>query len=105
MANPAAVLALVLAMTAVGASALLWTWPTFGLVRRGFELLVGSTVALLAWAGWAALNATMGDQVQLVGDDLFSGGWDGILRRWTLNDRGTPSDLAETIGRAWGFTE
>jgi hypothetical protein len=56
MATPAAVLALVLTMTAVGASALLWTWPTYGLVRRGFELLVGSTVALLGWAGWAALR-------------------------------------------------
>ena len=56
MATPAAVLALVLAMTAVGTSALLWTWPTFGKVRQGFEVLVGSTVALLAWAGWAAFS-------------------------------------------------
>jgi hypothetical protein len=56
MATPAVVLALVLAMTAVGASALLWTWPTYGKVRPGFEVLVGSTVALLAWSGWAALR-------------------------------------------------
>jgi hypothetical protein len=56
MATPAAVLALVLAMTAVGTSALLWTWPTYGKVRPGFELLVGSTVALLGWAAFAALR-------------------------------------------------
>jgi len=56
MATPAAVLALVLAMTAVGTSALLWTGPTFGKVRQGFEVLVGTTVALLAWAGWASFR-------------------------------------------------
>jgi hypothetical protein len=56
MATPAAVLALVLAMTAVGTSALLWTWPTYGKVRPGFELLVGSTVALLGWSAFAAFR-------------------------------------------------
>jgi hypothetical protein len=56
MATPAAVLALVLAMTAIGSSALLWTWPTYGKVRSGFELLVGSTIALLGWAAFAAFR-------------------------------------------------
>jgi len=56
MATPAAVMALVLAMTAVGASALLWTTPTFGRVRAGFELLVGSTVVLLALGARATLS-------------------------------------------------
>jgi hypothetical protein len=65
MATPAAVLALVLTMTAIGASALLWTWPTFGLVRRGFELLVGSTIALLAWSGWAALRTPVERMLEL----------------------------------------
>ncbi len=54
MANPAAVFALVLAMTAVGASLLTWTRPTFGLVRSGYELLVGTVVALLGWGAHAA---------------------------------------------------
>ena len=54
MSNPAAVLALVLAMTAVGASVLTWTRPTFGLVRSGYELLVGTIVALLGWAAAAS---------------------------------------------------
>jgi len=56
VATPAAVLGLVLAMTAVGTSALLWTTPTYGRVRRGFELLVGSTVALLGWGAWATFR-------------------------------------------------
>jgi hypothetical protein len=56
VANPAAVFALVLAMTAVGASVLTWTAPTFGKVRSGFEMLVGSTVALLGWAAFAAFR-------------------------------------------------
>jgi hypothetical protein len=52
---PAAVLALVLAMTAVGGSALLWLAPTFGRLRHGYEILTGASVALLAWGAWAAL--------------------------------------------------
>jgi hypothetical protein len=54
---PAAVLALVLAMTAVGSSVLLWFAPTFGAVRQGYEILTGSTVALLALGAWAAFRA------------------------------------------------
>ncbi len=54
MANPAAVFGLVLAMTAVGASALTWTAPTYGKVRSGYEMLVGSTIALLGWAAYAS---------------------------------------------------
>lgn len=63
MANPAAVLALVLAMSAVGASALTWTRPTFGLVRSGYELLVGTIVALLGWGAYAAFAAPIADVV------------------------------------------
>jgi hypothetical protein len=60
MANPAAVFALVLAMTAVGASMLTWTVPTFGQVRAGFEMLVGTTVALLGWSAYAAFGGPIG---------------------------------------------
>jgi len=60
MANPAAVFALVLAMTAVGASALTWTVPTFGQVRAGFEMLVGTTVALLGWSAYASFGGPIG---------------------------------------------
>lgn len=52
-----AVLALVLATTAVGSSALLWFAPTWGAVRHGYEILTGATVGLLAWGAWASLRA------------------------------------------------
>jgi hypothetical protein len=54
---PAAVLAVVLAMTAVGSSVLLWFAPTWGAVRHGYEMLTGATVGLLAWGAWASLRA------------------------------------------------
>lgn len=57
MDAPAAVLALVLAMTAVGSSVLLWAAPTWGAVRHGYELLTGSTVAVLAWGAAASLRS------------------------------------------------
>jgi hypothetical protein len=55
--TPAAVLALVLAMTATGSSALLWAAPTWGQVRHGYEILTGTTVALLAWGAWGSFAA------------------------------------------------
>jgi hypothetical protein len=55
--TPAAVLALVLATTAVGSSALLWAGPTWGAVRHGYEILTGATVAFIAWGAWASLRA------------------------------------------------
>ena len=57
MANPAAVFALVLAMSAIGASVLTWTRPTFGLVRSGYEMLVGTIIALLGWGAAASFSS------------------------------------------------
>jgi hypothetical protein len=54
---PAAVLALVLATTAVGSSVLLWAAPTWGVVRHGYEMLTGATIALIGWGAWASLRA------------------------------------------------
>jgi hypothetical protein len=53
---PAAVLALVLAMTAVGSSVLVWFAPTWGAVRHGYEALTAGTVAVLAWGAAASLT-------------------------------------------------
>jgi hypothetical protein len=58
--SPAVVLALVLLMTGVGTSVLVWTWPTFGRVRRGYELLAGGTAVLLVLGGRAAVAGPVG---------------------------------------------
>jgi len=72
MATPAAVMALVLAMTAVGTSALLWTTPTFGRVRAGFELLVGSTVVLLALGARATLSTPVATALEASPDSAVA---------------------------------
>lgn len=59
MDAPAAVLGLVLAMTAVGGSAVLWLAPTWGRVRHGYEILTGSTLALIGWGAWGALRGPL----------------------------------------------
>jgi hypothetical protein len=56
---PAAVLGLVLAMTAVGGAGVLWLAPTWGEVRHGYEILTGSTLALIAWGAWGAFRAPL----------------------------------------------
>jgi hypothetical protein len=68
---PAAVLALVLAMTAVGSSVLLWFAPTYGAVRAGYEVLTGASVALLGWGAWASLRAPV---ATLEGTDVAASG-------------------------------
>ena len=56
---PAVVLAIVLAETAVGGLAFLWLAPTWGAVRHGYEILLGSTLALMAWGAYAALQVPL----------------------------------------------
>jgi hypothetical protein len=53
---PAAVLALVLAMFAVGSSAFLWFAPTWGHLRHGYEALTAGSVAVFAWGAAASLT-------------------------------------------------
>lgn len=75
MTAAAAVTALLLIMTAVGSSALLWLAPTLGVVRQGYEWLTGVTVIVFAWGAWASLsgpvvslegtpNAALGDRAR-----------------------------------------
>jgi hypothetical protein len=90
---PAAVLAIVLASTAVGSSVLLWFGPTFGELRRGYEVLTGATIALLALGAWAAFSGPM---VSLEGTDALS---DGQLTR-TLLLAFTGVTAAAVLGRA-----
>ncbi len=71
MTAPAAVLATVLAITAVGSSVLLWFAPTFGQLRRGYDALTGTSIALLALGAWAAFDGPMGS---LEGTELATQG-------------------------------
>lgn len=57
MTGSAGVMALVLAETVAGASALLWLSPLWGEVKRGFFTLVTSIVAVLASSAWFAARA------------------------------------------------
>lgn len=56
---PAAVLSLILLEFAVGGLMLTWFAPTWGKVRHGYEMLMGSSLALMLWGAWAALQTPM----------------------------------------------
>lgn len=59
MDAPAAVLALILAQAAIGGLVFVWFAPTWGNLRHGYEILVTSTLALMAWGAWASLQSPM----------------------------------------------
>ncbi|MBW3659914.1 MAG: hypothetical protein KY457_14845, partial [Actinobacteria bacterium] len=61
---PAVVLAIVLAETAVGGLVFLWFAPTWGAVRHGYEILLGSTLALMAWGASASLRVPLETTVE-----------------------------------------
>ena len=54
------VMAIILLETAVGASVLLWASGVWGVVRRGFFLLTGSTVTVCAAGAWAITASQTG---------------------------------------------
>jgi hypothetical protein len=60
MSGATGVMAIILMETAVGAAVLLWATGVWGVVRRGFFLLAGSTVALCAAGAWAITAAETG---------------------------------------------
>jgi len=57
--TPSVVLAIVLAETAVGGLVLTWLAPTWGKVRHGYELLLGSTLLLMLWGARASLSTPL----------------------------------------------
>ena len=74
---PAVVLALVLAETAVGGLVLLWFAPTWGNVRHGYEVLLSSTLALMAWGAWASLNGPLAGVAASGGEAAGAAPWAG----------------------------
>ncbi len=79
MDAPAVVLALVLAETCVGGLALLWFAPTWGKVRHGYEVLLSSTLALMGWGAWAALQRPLQALVEGGGPAADAAPWAGRL--------------------------
>ncbi len=57
MNDPLGVMAIIAAQAAVGGAALTWLLGLWGQARRGFFLLMGVTVTLVAWGGYAAARA------------------------------------------------
>ena len=60
MNGPLAVMAVLLAETAVGGTVVTLTSGVHGAVRRGFLLLSGVILALCAWGAWATANSSLG---------------------------------------------
>ncbi len=74
---PAAVLALILTETAVGGLVFTWFAPTWGRVRHGYEMLLTSTLALMAWGAWAALDLPLETVAATSGRAAMLAGWTG----------------------------
>ncbi|MBI4261286.1 MAG: hypothetical protein HY658_12050 [Actinobacteria bacterium] len=62
MSGPAGTLALVLAETAVGGTALLYLTPLWSEVKRGFFKVTGTTLLLLGVATWGSVAASTGGE-------------------------------------------
>ena len=60
MSGPLAVMAVLLAETAVGGAVVVWASGVRGAVRRGFLLLSGVTITLCAWGAWATARGAVG---------------------------------------------
>ena len=60
MSGPLAVMAVLLAETAVGGAVVTLSSGVHGAVRRGFLLLSGVILALCAWGAWAAARSSLG---------------------------------------------
>lgn len=66
-------MSVLLTEAAAGGAVVLWCNGVFGKVRRGFFLLLGVTVALFAWGGWATARAGVQSAV-----DGSNGGSDAL---------------------------
>ena len=60
MSGPLAVMAVLLAETAVGGTVVVWASGVHDVVRRGFFVLSGVILALCAWAAWATARGAVG---------------------------------------------
>ena len=78
------VMAIILLETAVGASVLLWASGVWGVVRRGFFLLTGSTVAVCAAGAWAITASQTGPEMDAGRVVAALGVFTGLLVVWQI---------------------
>ena len=73
MSGAVGVMAIILLETAVGGAVALWVSGVWGVVRRGFFLLTGTTIALCALGAWAITRAEVGSSDALTALAVFTG--------------------------------
>lgn len=83
MKGPAGVLALVLAETAAGSVAFLWLAPLWGKVRRGFFVLTGAILVVIALAAAGSAAAAARDGASTA-PQLSALVLAGLIAAWTL---------------------
>ena len=84
------------------------TWPTWKKVRHGYEILLGTTLALMLWGAWAAfgtpLNAVVGmaegdtKTVKLDPDEAYGQRHDQLVQQVPKN--ALPDDIDPRVGMA-----
>lgn len=86
MTGPLAIMAVLLAETAVGGTVVTLTSGVHGVVRRGFLILSGVILAACAWAAWAAARAAVGGAPSPAEGRavMLLGSFAGVLTLWQV---------------------
>ncbi len=94
------VMAIILLETAVGAAVLLWANGVWGVVRRGFFLLTGMTVALCAAGAWAITAAETGVGPAAARAVVAVGVFTGLAAVWQVLLLVRQERLSQLVGLA-----
>ena len=73
MSGAVGVMAIILLETAVGGAVALWVSGVWGVVRKGFFLLTGTTIALCALGAWAITRSEAGASTAVTALAVFAG--------------------------------
>lgn len=86
MSGPLAVMAVLLAETAVGGAVVVWVSGIHDAVRRGFLMLSGLILAACAWSAWATARAAVAQAPGPAQDRLVAAlaGFAGLLTLWQV---------------------
>src|SRR5687767_7369030 len=94
MSGAVGVMAIILLETAVGGAVALWASGVWGIVRKGFFLLTGSTIALCALGAWAITRSEAGSSNALTALAVFT----GLTFLWLVLLAAKQETLAKIIG-------